>query len=540
LYVLLAMVALILAIACANIANLLLARATARRGEMAVRLSIGAGRLRLIRQLLTESVLLASIGGAVGVVIAIWGIRFLTLLLANGNPDFTLHPDLNWHVLGAAVALSLVTGLLFGLAPALQSTRVDLMAALKRTRAGQPGSHRSFPRASLSQMLVVTQIGLSLLMLVAAGLFVRTLSNLQSIQLGFNRDNVLLFRMNARQVGHQDPEIITFYSDLQKRFSAIPGVRGATASDTPLLGEGTSSGPLLPVGAQPTPGKNPHILMTGADFFTTMQIPVLLGRGIDERDQAGSPAVAVVSEAYVKTYFGDRNPLGQHLSLRRRPPGFSAQEVEIVGVAGNARYGAIKGEFREIVYLPFNQLSYRPVDEMPFALRTSGDPLGYIHTVREIVRQADSRIPVTNVQTQAAQIDQTMSQEIIFARLCTAFAVLALLIASVGLYGTMSYTVAQRTGEIGIRMALGAQRGKVIWMVLRQVFVLAIAGLAIGVPTALGTSRFVESFLFDVEPNSPASLAGAVAILLSAVLLAGYVPARKASRIDPMTAVRHE
>jgi ABC-type antimicrobial peptide transport system permease subunit len=206
----------------------------------------------------------------------------------------------------------------------------------------------------------------------------------------------------------------------------------------------------------------------------------------------------------------------------------------------NARYGAIKGEFRNIAYLPFNQGSYYPVEEMTFALRTGGDPLQYVNTVRAIVQQADARVPLTNVKTQAAQIDQTMNQEIIFAKLCTAFAVLALLIACVGLYGTMAYTVARRTSEIGIRMALGAQRGAVVWMVLRQALVLAIVGLAIGVPTALGVSRFVESFLLGVKPNSPAALVLAVAILLSAVLLAGYVPARKASRIDPMTAVRHE
>jgi predicted permease len=538
LYVLLAMVALILAIACANIANLLLARATARRREMAVRLSIGAGRFRVIRQLLTESVLLASIGGAAGVAFAIWGIRFMTFLLANGSEDFTLHPNLNLKVLAAAAALSLLTGLLFGLAPALQSTRADVLPALKEARAGQTGSRHGFRRISMSQGLVASQIGISLLMLVAAGLFVRTLSNLQSIQLGFNRENVLLFRMNARQAGHQDPEISIFYSNLQKRFSAIPGVRGATLSHSPLIGEGTSAGPVLPLGTPPA-SRNPHVLMVGADFFATMRIPLLLGRGIDERDQPASPAVAVVSEAYVKAYFDGRNPLGRHLSVRRRPP-LKDQELEIVGVARNARYGALKGEFRSIVYLPFNQLSYRPVDEMTFALRTSGDPLQYVNTVREIVRHADARVPVTNVKTQAAQIDQIMNQEIILARLCTAFALLALLIACVGLYGTMAYTVARRTGEIGIRMALGAQRGAVVWMVLRQAFVLAAVGLVIGVPVALSTSKLIESFLFDVKPNSPASLAAAVAILLSAVLLAGYVPARKASRIDPMTALRHE
>jgi predicted permease len=504
---------------------------------MAVRLSMGAGRFRVIRQLLTESVLLASIGGVLGVAFAIWGIRFLTLLLANGREDFTLHPHLNWHVLGVAVALSLLTGLLFGLAPALQATSVDVMPALKETRAGQPGLQHSFRRASLSQMLVASQIGISLLMLVAAGLFVRTLSNLQSIQLGFNRENVLLFRMNARQAGHRDPEIITFYSDLQKRFSAIPGVRSASAAHSPLLGEGTWAGGVVPVGQQRK--VSTHILMTTPDFFKTMQIPVVLGRAFDDRDQPGSQAVAVVSEAYVKRNFPDRNPLGQHIVISRRPP-LENRDVEIVGVAKNARYGALKGEFRDIAYLPFNQGSYYPVEEMTFALRTSGDPLRHINTVQAIVSQADARVPVTDVKTQAAQIDQMMNQEIIFARLCTAFAILALLIACVGLYGTMSYTVARRTGEIGIRMALGAQRGAVVWMVLRQAFVLAAVGLAIGVPTALGISRFVESFLFGVKPNSPVALVLAVAILLSAVLVAGYMPARKASRIDPMTAVRHE
>ena len=537
LYVLLAMVGLILAIACANIANLLLARATARRREMAVRLSMGAGRFRVIRQLLTESVLLASIGGVLGVAFAIWGIRFLTLLLANGREDFTLHPHLNWHVLGVAVLLSLLTGLLFGLAPALQATRVDVMPALKETRAGQPGSQHSFRRASLSQVLVATQIGISLLMLVAAGLFVRTLSNLQSIQLGFNRENVLLFRINARQAGHRDPEIVTFYSDLQTRFSAIPGIRGASASQSPLLGEGTWSGWVVPVGQQrkaPT-----HILMTAPDFFKTMQIPVVLGRAFDDRDQPGSRAVAVVSEAYVKRNFPDRNPLGQNIIISRRPP-LEDRDVEIVGVAKNVRYGALKGEFRDIAYLPFNQGSYYPVEEMTFALRTSGDPLRYINAVRAIVSHADARVPVTDVKTQVAQVDQMMNQEIIFARLCTAFAILALLIACVGSYGTMSYTVARRTSEIGIRIALGAQRGAVVWMVLRQAFVLAVVGLAIGIPAALGISRFVESFLFGVKPNSTAALVLAVAILLSAVLVAGYMPARKASRIDPMIAVRHE
>lgn len=536
LYVLLGMVALILAIACANIANLMLARATARRHEFAVRLSIGAGRFRVIRQLLTESLVLASIGGALGVAFAVWGIRFLTLLLANGRADFTLRPQLNWHVLAAAVVLSLLTGLLFGLAPALRSTRVDVMPALKLTTAEEPIGRHKWRGVNLSHVLVVTQIGMAVLMLVGSGLFLRTLSNLQSIQLGFNRENVILFKLNARQAGHQDPEILTFYGDLRKSFSAIPGVRNASASHSALLGEGTWSSMVAPVGEVPKGATN--ILMTAPSFFETMQIPIVKGRPFEERDQPGSTPVAVVSESFVRKYFPDRNPLGQHIVIRRRQkPG---SDIEIVGVAKDARYGELKGAFREIAYLPFNQGTYYPVEEMTFALRTVGDPSRYLDTIRAIVSRADTHVPVTDIRTQEAQVDRLINQEIIFARLCTAFAALALLIASVGLYGMMSYTVARRTGEIGIRMALGAQRGNVVWMVLRQVFILASVGLAIGVPAALGTSRFIESFLFDVKPNSASAVAVAVGILLCVVLVAGYLPARRASRIDPLTAVRHE
>jgi macrolide transport system ATP-binding/permease protein len=541
LYVLLCMVALILAIACANIANLLLARATARRREIAVRLSMGAGRFRVIRQLLTESLLLASIGGGVGVLLAVWGIRALTLLLANGREDFILHPDLNWHVLAAAVALSMITGLLFGLAPALQSTRVDIMPALKESRAGQSGPSRKgsghLRRVGLSRALMIMQIAISLLMLVGAGLFVRTLQNLQSIQLGFNREHLLLFQMNARQAGHKDPEIVTFFRNLQKRFSAIPGVRDVAMAHYPMIGYGTWMSDAAPIGKEPLPGSTTHILMTGPGFFTAMQIPVLAGREIDQRDQPGSPPVAVINEVFAKANFGDQNPLGHRISIRREPP---FKEMEVVGIARNARYGSLKGDFQPVVYLPFNQGTYVPVEEMTYALRTSGDPLRYVNTVREIVRQADPRVPVTSVKTEAAQVDQIMNQEIVFARLCSAFAILALVISCVGLYGTVSYNVARRTGEIGIRTALGAQRGRLVWMILRDVIVLAAVGLAIGIPTALGTSKLVASFLYRIKPNDPEALAIAVLTLLAAALLAGYLPARRASRIDPMIALRHE
>jgi predicted permease len=534
LYLLLTLVGLILGLACANIANLLLARAAVRKREIALRLSLGAGRFRIIRQLLTESVLLAVLGGTLGIGVAVWGIRFLTLLLANGQENFTLRAELNWHVLAVVAGLSLLTGVLFGLAPAIQSTRMDFMPALKESSRPHESRGRGFRHLSLGRILMVSQIVVALLILAASGLFVRTLSNLASIQLGFNRENLLTFQLNARQAGHRDPGIVALYNDLRNQLSAIPGVRAATLSNHTLIGTGTSETGVSISGAEP---QDSNILTVGAGFFTTMQIPLLMGREIDERDRRGSPMVAVVNEAFAKLSFGDRNPLGQHLSLR----GICEKcEIEVVGVAANSLYGDLKGTMQPTVYLPFAQGGWGPVQQMYYELRTAGNPLSYVSAVRDLVRRADDRLPLSEVKTQSAWIDQTISQEITFARLCSAFAVLALAIACVGLYGTMSYNVSRRTGEIGIRIALGAQRGRVVWMVLREVFVLLAVGLAISLPTALVTSKLLESFLFGMKPNDPLALAGSVVTLVSAAILAGYVPARSASRIDPMIAIRHE
>jgi predicted permease len=534
LYVLWAMVALILAIACANTANLLLARASARKREMAVRLSIGAGTFRVMRQLLTESVLLATVSGALGILIASAGIRVLTRLLANGQEGFTLHAELNWHVLVVTLGLSVVCGLVFGLAPALHLARPALMPALKDTsaaeRLGRVG-HTGL-RPSATQALVVAQIAISLLLLVAAGLFVRTLSNLQSIPLGFNRDNVLLFEVNAPQAGYPEPQVAAFYAELRRRLSEIPGVREATLSHASLVRAGRS----YPIAVNGVPTRGTRVLATGPRFFTTMQIPILQGQEIEDRQ--GTSPVAVVSELFARTYFGEENSIGRHIALGGPGRMQNPLDLEIIGVAATARYGGLKGSIPPVVYIPYAADPQQR--QANFALRTDGDPLRYVSAVREIVRQVDARVPLTNIRTQAADIDQTMNQEIVFARLCSAFAILALVIACVGLYGTMAYAVARRTREIGIRIALGARPSRVIWMVLREVCVLAAFGLAISVPTALGASRFVESFLFGTKPNDPSALAVAAAILLSAALLAGYGPARKASQVDPMIALRHE
>src|SRR2546421_273715 len=309
LYVLLAMVGLILAVACANIANLLLARAAARRREMAVRLSLGAGRFRVVRQLLTESVMLASLGGAFGGLFAIWGVRALTFLLSNGHENFTLHAELNWNVLGVTAALSVLCGLLFGLAPAIQSTRPDVMPALQNGRGGGP-------RRGAPHVLVVAQIALSFLILVAAGLFVRTLNNLHSVQLGYARENILLFSLNARQAGHRDPEIATFYTDLRKRFESIPGVSSATLSQSSIISAGRAGGAYrgaMKIGAVTIRGAS--VMVAGPRFLTTMQIPILAGREIDDRDQPGSTPVVVISERLARTYFRNENPVGRRITF---------------------------------------------------------------------------------------------------------------------------------------------------------------------------------------------------------------------------------
>ncbi len=526
LYVLLMMAGLILAITCANIANLLLARAAARRREMAVRLSLGAGRFRVVRQLLTESLMLAALGGTLGVLFAIWGVRSLTFLLSNGRENFTLHAELNWNVLGVTAAISVVCGLLFGLVPAIQSTGSDVMPALKN-------GHGGGPRRRGQYVLVVGQIAISFLILVAAGLFVRTLDKLHSIPLGYTREHILLFTVNARQAGHRDREMATFYENLRKRFESIPGVSGATLSGSSIISAGMAGGAYrgpIKIGAVTIHGAG--VMAAGPRFLTTMQIPILAGREIDDRDEPDSTPVAVISERLARTYFGNENPVGRRITFVD-----DKRDLEIAGVSANLRYGSLKEGSPMTVFVAASQFS---PDRVTYALRTAGDPLRYVKSVHEIVREADSNIPVTDVVTQAVEIDRTISQEATFAKLSTGFAVLALLIACVGLYGTVSYSVARQVGEIGIRMAMGAQRGAVVWMVLRRVLLLAAVGLAISVPAALSAFRLVKSFLFETQPNDPGTLALAGVVLLSAAILAGYAPARRASRIDPLAALRHE
>jgi macrolide transport system ATP-binding/permease protein len=538
LYVLMAMVGLILMIACANIANLLLARSKARRREIALRLSLGAGRMRVARQLLTESTLLSLTGGTLGVLVAFWGIRSITWLLANGRDNFTLHANLNWGVLGFTLALALATGLVFGLAPAIQATKVDLTPALKETRAG---AHREGGRRGLgmsfSQGLVALQIAISLLLVVAAGLFGRTLSNLQSVELGFNKENVLLFGLNARQAGYKDAALAQFYAGLLNEFRRLPGVHSAGLSQFPLAIGSVNTKPLTIPGKPAAKGTKLETcyIPVNAEFLATMQIPILLGRGLDERDMV-SPRAAVVTEQFAKRFFAGENPVGRWIRLG----GPNQPEVEIVGVAKTTLYNSIKEtDTPPVAYLPYTQ-DLAGLGRVHFELRIAGDPQSLSSAVRQTVHRASADVPISEVSTQAARIDQTISQERTFAYLCACFAILALAIACVGLYGTMAYAVARRTNEIGIRMALGAERRRILWMVLREVLALGVAGLAMGLAVAWATSRFVKSFLFGINPNDPWSVLVAVVLLIAVAIVAGFVPAWSASRIDPMAALRHE
>ena len=537
LYVLMTLVGLILAIACSNVANLMLSRAASRKREIALRLSEGASRFRVIRQLLTESLLLASLGGVFGILLAAWGIRILELLLASDARNSTLHAALNWHVLVVATALSVLTGILFGLAPAVQCANLDLVTALKETRTTRPRSRHSFLPISMTQLLVIGQVAISLLLLITAGLFVRTLSNLQSVNLGFNRENLLLFRINAHQSGHKDADVSEFYEHLRERLALLPGVRSASLSEGSLI-VGEDEVPISVPGFPPN--EQTRYKAVGPDYLSTMQIPILAGRDITGHDRPGSPPVAVISEEFARLNFAGQNPLGRHLMLWKdfREKNL-VRDMEIVGISKNARYGSLKRETLPVIYIPYNQ-GYPQPNEMMFVLRTVGDPIAFVNSVREVVHQADSRLPISDFRTQKTEIADTIRQEIMLAELCSAFSILALIIACVGLYGAISYSVARRTSEIGLRMALGAQRGPVLWMILREVSVLALVGLAVSLPVALGTSKFVASLLFGMKSNDPLTFSIAVAIFVAAGLLAGWIPAQRAAHIDPMSTLRCE
>jgi len=542
--VLMAVVGLVLLIACSNVANLFLSRATSRHREIAVRLALGAGRMRLINQTITESVLLALAGGALGVELAYGASAVLLGFMSGGRNPIVLHVIPNLRVLTFTAAVSMLTGVLFGLAPALQGTRLVLTPGLKEGWEStlRVGSHTRRFGMQLGKVLVISQVAITLLLLIGAGLFVRTLTNLENEDLGFNRRNLLLFGVDPTKSGYKGEKLVAFYQDLQRRIEAIPGVRSASLSRHTLVSGGVTIDGVAIQGYTPESGASSngsiavHVNDVGPKFFETFGIPVEIGRVIGDRDTAAAPKVGVVSRAFARQYLGGTNPIGRRFGFGDQR---SSLDIAIVGVVGDVRYGQPRDRMPPTVYVPYAQHTER-LDEMNFEVRTAGDPGNWVGPIRQAVHELDGNLPLFDVRTQVEQIEQATFEERLFARLSSFFGLLALALACVGLYGVMSYGVSRRTNEIGVRMALGARRWDVLDLVVRQGLRLAILGVIFGAAAAWALTRFLNSFLYGVRPADPVTFGLASLAVIVVSILSSYLPARRATKVDPMVALRYE
>jgi predicted permease len=522
LFLLMGMVGLVLLIACANVAGLLLARATARQREIAIRLSLGAGPFRLVRQFLTESVLLALLGGAAGLVCAVWIDSALVALLSMADSPLPLALRLDGRVLAFTAAISIVTGLVFGLAPALRATRADV---------------RPIVKATSRKMLVSAQVAACLLLLLCAGLLLRTLLNLERVDVGFNREQLVLFIVRPGLNGYKDARLVGYYDELQRRLNAIPHVRSSTLSVRPAVGGGSGSSGATIAGVT-KPGERPNLFrhQVGAGYFETLGIPIVAGRPIEAQDVRSAPHVAVVNRALVQKYFGAANPIGHVIDFGNptRPNAF-----EIVGVAEDAKYNDLRSDAPPVVYAPYQQFLALPTF-MTYQVRASGDLQPLVAAIEREARAVDPTVPVIAIQTQTDAIGRMLFLERTLAALSSFFGVLALALACVGLYGTMAYAVERRTREIGVRIALGAAGGVIQRMILGETLTMVLAGLAVGLPLALAAARLLRAQLFALSPYDPVTVLTAVLAVLAVTILAGYVPARRASRVDAMVALRCE
>ncbi len=533
LWILMAITGLLLLVTCANVANLMLARADARQNEIAVRLTVGASRLRLMRQFLTESVLLALCGGALGLIAAFWACRSLLVLMSQAGAPLSLSVQPDTTVLGFTLLVSVCTAILFGLAPAWRAARLKI----ENTRIhGRSGS-----RSMLGKTLIVLQIVVSLMLMIGAGLLVRSLENLKDFDPGFNKENVLLFSaapvtVGYRDSGYQDNQVVPLYKRLLGRINRIPGVRSATLSFYSPLGR--CCGDIMPKtdGSTPPSVKETASVgldVVGPDYFTTLQTPVLSGRDFTDDDQAGAPKVAIINETMAHDYFGNANPIGRHVNA----PGWDPDWRAIVGVTKDAKGRDLRQPPMPMVYLPLYQ---DPMGSVTFEVRTAINPHSAARAILHAVKATDSRLPVSDVKTLEEQVDQSLIQERLVASLSSLFGVLALLLAAVGLYGLMTYAVNRRTAEIGIRMALGATRLQIAGMILGGTLRLVVIGLLLGIPAGMAASRLIASELYGVKPDDALTILLPSAVMAAIAVLAAWLPARRASRVDPMTALRHE
>ncbi|HEU4795567.1 MAG TPA: ABC transporter permease, partial [Pyrinomonadaceae bacterium] len=536
---LLGVVVVVLLIACANVANLLLARASARKKEIAVRLAMGASRGRLIRQLLTESVLLATAGGALGILFALWIKNGLLVVTEWGGRGMSaLDPALDLRVFSFTFALSVLTGLVFGIVPALRATRLDLTPALKDAARGSSGLNRS----RLSKSLVVAQVTLSVLLLIGAGLLVRSLRNLQHVETGFNANNLLLFRVEPSLLGYEGDRLAALYEQMFTRLESVPGVKTVTFSRNALLSYSANTSSVFveseagPDGAPRDTNAKVHTVRE--NFLPAMEIPLLLGRNLTPQDDARAQRVAVVNQTFVKAHFPNTNPIGKRFGFERDKP----TEVEIVGVARDAKYTSQRDAIEPTVYQSWKQ-SLRSMRMATFEVRTDGDPSLFVAGIRQAMHEVNSNLPLSNIRTQIEQADETLAMERMLAKLFTLFGLIAQQLAAIGLYGVMAYSVVQRTKEIGIRMALGADRANVLRMVLRQGMTLTLLGVGIGLVAAYVLTKYLESLtemLFGIEARDPWTFVAIGGLLIVVALAACLIPARRATRVDPLVALRYE
>ena len=534
LYVLMAVVVLVLLGTCLNLANLLLARTAARRREIAVRLSLGAARRRLVRQLLTESLLLAVTGGALGLILAFWGTRLLVAFLLAGETGAFMDATPDMNVLAFTIGLSLVTGLFFGLAPALRSTRLELTPELKGETARVPGTKVAWPKA-----LVSLQVALSLILLIGAGLFLRSLVRLRTMDTGFDKNNVLEVSMDPTLTGYTQQQAQVFYRKLQDRVSRLPGVESVSFSSIGLVsGSGWGSGIEVP-GYQPKDGDpGPDRNVVGPTYFGTLRIPMIRGRDFGLQDNANSSRVAIVNETFARFYFGRENPIGRHIGQGN---GEHRADFAIVGVAKDGKYAGLREKTPRFWYIPYEQYDKKGVHGLTMYVRTrTNEPLKQTNAIRQAVRAIDPNVPIFNFKTLEQQIDDDLATDRMVATLSTFFSLVTVFISAIGLYGVMTYAVTKRTREIGIRMALGAQRTTVIGSMMGEVCALVAIGLACGLLFAMGLGKFLATLLFEIKPHDRTAFIAATALATVVTLIAGYLPARRAASIDPTIALRYE
>jgi predicted permease len=529
--VLMAVVALVLLIACANIANLLLARSTVRARELAVRQALGARRVRIVRQLLTESLLLALVGGALGVGLASMASRLLIHMVSGGRDTVPLNVSIDVRLLMFTLAVTVVTAVLFGTVPALRATKLQLTEALKDGR----GSHGAGAKSPLAKALVVSQVALSLVLLVGAGLFLKSLVNLGNVDTGFNKENVLRLQTDPSSIGYKvdEPRLKALYQQIEERVSALPGVRAASYSSF-TFHEGSWNGTVHVVGFDTDQNVSVRHNVIGNGYFATMQIPLLAGRTFGTQDTATSRRVGVISERMARTMFPGINPIGHHYHIG----GLSnPYDIEVIGVVKDVKFGDLVEAPETLDYIPYTQRTDYLND---FEVRYTGDFSAVSTAVQQAIHSVDRNLPVIRVTTLDEQVARSITNQRLVAQLSTFFGLLAVFLSCIGIYGLMSYVVSRRTHEIGVRMALGAARGDVRWLVLREIALLVAVGVAIGIPATLAGGRLVSHMLFGLKGTDVTSLLIAVAVLLGVGLMAGYLPARRASRVDPMVALRYE